>query len=121
MATIRRTLEDARKKPFKFSPEQRERLDQMTDAAIIHAAESDPDGQPLTEDALRRGVAARAVRRTRERTGMTQREFAEQYHFNLRRLQDLEQGRTEPDSALAAYLKLIEHDPKLVKRILDAA
>jgi DNA-binding transcriptional regulator YiaG len=39
----------------------------------------------------------------------------------LRRLQDLEQGRTEPDSALEAYLKLIEHDPKLVKRILDAA
>ncbi|WP_457094978.1 helix-turn-helix domain-containing protein [Microvirga sp. P5_D2] len=121
MATARRTLEDAKKKPFKFSPEQRERLDQMTDAAVTRAAESDPDSHPLTDDELRRGVAARAVRRARERAGMTQREFAKQYHFNLRRLQDLEQGRTEPDSALEGYLKLIEHDPKLVKRILDAA
>jgi putative transcriptional regulator len=121
MATVRRTLEDAKKKPFKFSPEQRERLDQMTDAEVTRAAESDPNSQPLTDDELRRGVAARAVRRARARTGMTQRAFAEQYHFNLRRLQDLEQGRTEPDSALEAYLKLIEHDPKLVKRILEAA
>jgi putative transcriptional regulator len=93
----------------------------MTDAKITHAAKSDPDSRPLTEDELRQGVAARSVRRVRERVGMTQREFAEQYHFNLRRLQDLEQGRTEPDSDLKAYLKLIEHDPKLVKRILDAA
>jgi putative transcriptional regulator len=121
MATVRRTLEDAKKKPFKFSPEQRARLDKMTDEEITRAAESDPDSQPLTDEELQQGVVARTIRRARERTGMTQREFAEQYHINLRRLQDLEQGRTEPDSALAAYLKIIEHDPKLVKRILDAA
>jgi putative transcriptional regulator len=121
MATVRRTIDDAKRKPFKFSPEQRARLDKMSDAEITRAAESDPDSQPLTDNELRQGVAARIVRRARERAEMTQREFAEQYHINLRRLQDLEQGRTEPDSALEAYLKIIEHDPKLVERILDAA
>ena|SRR5215217_8420408 len=121
MATVRRTLEDANRKPFKFSPEQRARLDKMIDEEITRAAESDPDSQPLTDNEWRQGVAARIVRRARERTGMTQRDFAEQYKINLRRLQDLEQGRTELDSALEAYLKIIEHDPKLVKRILDTA
>jgi DNA-binding transcriptional regulator YiaG len=51
---------------------------------------------------------------------MTRRAFAEQGHINLRRVQDLEKGRTESDSALEAHVKIIAHDPKLVKRILNA-
>jgi putative transcriptional regulator len=38
----------------------------------------------------------------------------------VRRMRDLEQGRTRPDSALLAYLRVIDREPEAVKRALDA-
>jgi putative transcriptional regulator len=48
----------------------------------------------------------------------SQRRFAEVYRINVARLRDLEQGRTQPDSAMLAYLTVIEREPKAVARAL---
>lgn len=110
--------------PPRTSPEALARLDAMTDEEITAAALSDPDNPPLTEDELARIAAARRIQRIRARTGLSQTQFADQYRINVARLRDLEQGRSRPDSAMLAYLSVIEQEPELVKRALarsDAA
>ena len=54
----------------------------------------------------------------REKTGLSQSKFAEQYGFNPRTLQDWEQGRVKPDSAVRAYLTVISRDPGAVEKAL---
>ncbi len=61
---------------------------------------------------------ARRVQAVRARTGLSQRQFAEMYRINVGRLRDLEQGRTQPDSAMLAYLAVIEREPEAVRRVL---
>ena len=58
------------------------------------------------------------VRAVREGLGLSQSEFAARYGFSLRTLQEWEQGRSKPDVAVRAYLKVIENDPKAVERAL---
>jgi putative transcriptional regulator len=55
------------------------------------------------------------VGRVREKTGLSQTEFASRYGFNPRSLQDWEQGRRMPDSAARAYLLVIANNPKAVE------
>jgi putative transcriptional regulator len=97
---------------------ERARLDAMTDAEITAAALADPDNPPLTADELARIEAASVVRRVRARTGLSQQRFAARYHINVGRLRDLEQGRTKADSALLAYLAVIDREPEAVGRAL---
>ena len=54
------------------------------------------------------------VRALRSRLGLSQSEFASQYGISLRTLQEWEQGRTSPDSAVRAYLTVIERNPRAV-------
>jgi len=54
----------------------------------------------------------------RARTGLSQDRFAKRYRINVGRLRDLEQGRTRADSALLAYLTVIDREPEAVKRAL---
>jgi len=93
-------------------------LDAMTDEEITAAALSDPDNPPWTEEELERGVSARRVREIRARSGLTQPAFADAYHINLGRLRDLEQGRTRADSAMLAYLAVIDEASETVKKAL---
>ncbi len=58
------------------------------------------------------------VRAIRERAGMSQTEFASRYGFSGRTLQEWEQGRARPDSAVRAYLMVIDRDPAAVQRAL---
>jgi putative transcriptional regulator len=102
----------------KLSKEERARLDAMTDEEITAAAESDPDNPPLTDEELERVRLARRVQSVRARTGLSQRQFAEVYRINVARLRDLEQGRTQPDSAMLAYLAVIAREPEAVERAL---
>lgn len=97
---------------------ERARLDAMGDADIIAAAMADPDNPPLTGAELVRMEAAQLVRRVRARTGLSQNGFAARYRINVGRLRDLEQGRTRPDSALLAYLAVIDREPEAVGRAL---
>jgi putative transcriptional regulator len=97
----------------------RERLESMTDAEITLAAEQDPDNPPLTEAELAKVRSARLVRRVRGRLGLSQAAFAKAYRISTGRLRDLEQGRTQADSALVAYLTVIEKEPDAVRRALS--
>jgi putative transcriptional regulator len=99
---------------------ERARLDATTDADLTAAALADADNPPLSDAELARLAMARRVRDTRLRTGLSQRRFAEVYHINVGRLRDLEQGRTQPDSALLAYLSVIQREPEAVERALLA-
>jgi putative transcriptional regulator len=101
-----------------MSKKARARPDSMTDEEITAAAEADPDNPPLTDEELIRVRLARRVQAVRGRTGLSQRQFAEAYRINVARLRDLEQGRTQPDSALLAYLAVIEREPEAVERAL---
>ena len=91
----------------------------MSAEEIERNARDEPDNPPSTDEELARGVAAREVRRARERTGLSQAKFAQRYRINLARLQDWEQGRFMPDSVALAYLMVIEKHPEAVAQALD--
>ncbi len=106
------------KKPPQLSRDERTRLDALTSAEIEANALSDADNPPMTEEELARAVSARQVRRAREQTGLSQSEFATRFRINVSRLRDLERGRHVADSALLAYLRVIQHAPNVVQKAL---
>lgn len=61
------------------------------------------------------------VKALRKRFKLTQEEFAQRFNLSVARIRDWEQGRSEPDGAVRAYLKVIEREPKAVVRALSAA
>lgn len=91
----------------------------LTDEEIEAAALTDPDCPPMTEEQLTRLKPVTVARSARWRSRMTQQTFAETFGFTLGRLRDLEQGRTQPDSATEAYLRLIQLDADAVKDMLS--
>jgi putative transcriptional regulator len=116
MATVKAHLD--RKKPPRLSKETKARLDTLADEQLIANALADPDNPPLTSKELKRLATARAVQRARAATGLSQSAFARRFQINPARLKDWEQGRTTPDSAALAYLKVIEREQKTVERVL---
>ena len=119
MATVKFKLDLVN--PPRFTDEELQRQNSMTDAEITAAAESDPDNPPLTDAELELVASVQAVRRARAATGLSQDQFAEQFRVKPGRLRDLEQGRTRGDSALLAYLSMVEVEPATVKRLLSLA
>jgi putative transcriptional regulator len=106
-------------KPPALSPKERRALKALTDEQITAAALSDPDNPPLTDAEIDRLTAARIAKRARSKLALTQAEFAKRYHINHGRLRDIEQGRNvRPDTALIAYLRVIEREPDAVLRAL---
>lgn len=65
--------------------------------------------------------AAVDVRAIRKRLGMTQPIFARRFGFGLATVRDWEQGRYQPDRAARSYLVVIEREPDVVQRALQAA
>ena len=61
------------------------------------------------------------VRALRERLGLSQSDFAALFGFNVRSLQDWEQGRRRPEIPIRAYLAVIQRDPQAVIRALRVA
>jgi putative transcriptional regulator len=104
--------------PPQLTREEEARLDAMTDDDINAAALSDPDNPPATDEELMRMATSMSVRRARQRTGLSQTGFARTFRINVARLRDLEQGRTRADSALLAYMAVIEREPEAVRRAL---
>ena len=117
MAIIRYTRDPT--KPYVMSPEELARLDALTDEEITAAAESDPDNPPLTEAEFRQIRAIQTARRARERTRLSQDEFASAYGIEATRLRELEQGDAMPDPVLVAYLALIADDPERARRVVE--
>jgi putative transcriptional regulator len=104
--------------PPELTDAERARLNSMSDAEITAAAMADADNPPLTAEERARIEAAQIVRRTRAHTGLSQDRFAKRYRISVGRLRDLEQGRTKADSALLAYMAVIEREPEAVERAL---
>src|SRR5712691_1787812 len=59
------------------------------------------------------------VKAMRARLRMTQAEFAMRYNPNIARSRERQQGRSQPDGAVRAYLKVIEREPQAVERALS--
>jgi putative transcriptional regulator len=96
-------------------------IPEMSDAEVLAAAKSDPDAQPLTAAQIRKLKRVPAVKRLRWQLGLTQPEFADRFEIPIGTLRDWEQGRSEPDQAACAYLKVIAAKPELVGRALKAS
>lgn len=58
------------------------------------------------------------VHAVREKSGLSQSEFAARYGFSVRTLQEWEQGRALPDGAVRAYLIVIDRNPDAVRQAL---
>ena len=61
------------------------------------------------------------VRAIRGKLGMTQKEFAQQFWFDVNTLRDWEHRRSVPLGHLRAYLLVIGRAPKAVQKALRAA
>jgi putative transcriptional regulator len=94
------------------------RLGAMTDEAVVAAALSDPDAQPLTAEQLAKMRRVSRVKVLRQRLGMTQAEFAQAFHLLITTLRDWEQHRSTPDAPARALLLAIERDPEAMRRLL---
>ena len=106
--------------PPKLSEVAAARMNAMTPAEIEANAATDIDNPPLTDIELARMAAARLAKAARDRSGLSQAQFAARYHINVSRLRDLERGRfRQPDSALVAYLSVIKFDPDAVLRAIE--
>ena len=105
-------------KPFKASGAEAGRLAAMTEDQVEAAALADPDNPPLDAARLHRMALGREVRSIRQKTGLSQPQFAARYHIGLARLRDYEQARSEPDFPLLAYLRLIADYPEIAQSLV---
>lgn len=94
------------------------RFDAMTGEQRTEAARSDPDAQPLTASDVKRMKRTPQSKVIRRALSLTQEEFATRYGIPLGTLRDWEQGRSEPDQATRAYLRVIARDPEGVLKAL---
>jgi putative transcriptional regulator len=102
----------------RFTDKERTRLKGVSDAEADAPALADPDNPPLSDRQLRRMALAREVRLVREKTGLSQPQFASRFHIGLARLRDFEQARSEPDFVVRVFLRMIEEDPGKAERLV---
>jgi putative transcriptional regulator len=86
---------------------------------VSAAARRDPDARPIAEEEFRTARRVPRVKTLRRALALTQEEFAARYHIPLGTLRDWEQGRSEPDQPVRAYLTVIARDPDGVRRALE--
>ena len=103
---------------FRFTDKERKRLKDVSDTEAEARALADLDNPPLSEQQLRRMVLAREVRLVREKTGLSQPQFAARFHIGLARLRDFEQARSEPDFVVRVFLRMIQEDPGKAERLV---
>jgi len=58
------------------------------------------------------------VKAIRSRFGLTQAAFATRFGFDLRAVENWEQGRRQPERPARAFLRVIEREPEAVLRAL---
>jgi putative transcriptional regulator len=103
---------------FRFTDKERKRLKDVSEAKAEAQAAADVDNPPLSEQQLRRMALAREVRLVREKTGLSQPQFAARFHIGLARLRDFEQARSEPDFVVRVFLRMIQEDPGRAERLV---
>ena len=55
----------------------------------------------------------------RKKLKLSQREFSVLYHINIETLRKWEQGQRDPDTISRAYLKCIQNNPVLIKKLVN--
>jgi putative transcriptional regulator len=88
------------------------RIAKNTDLAVLAV-----DLRALNVRLLRRSAITEPgawIAAVRERSNLSQRDFADRLGFDLRTLQNWEQGRNRPDSAVVSLIRLFEREPALV-------
>lgn len=96
-----------------------EAFDRLSDEEALALAESDQDAPPTSVADLQKFQRVVNVKEVRKQLAMTQEEFASAFQLSLATLRDWEQARTQPDQAARTLLKVIAHDPELVKEALS--
>lgn len=84
----------------------------------IPADPNDPEDFPVSVAALERAHMGRRIRILRHHLAMTQEQFAAAYGIPLANLRQYEIARHMPPPAVRAYLKVIEAEPEVVKRVV---
>ena len=84
----------------------------------IPADPNDPEDRDVSVAALKRARVGRRFRILRHKLGMTQEQFAATYAIPLHSLRQYEMARYMPPPATRAYLKVIENEPEMVKRVV---
>ncbi len=59
------------------------------------------------------------IRALRAKLNLSQSQFAKRFGFNLKTLQDFEQGRSTPGGSTRILLSVIEHMPSAVSGAID--
>jgi putative transcriptional regulator len=59
------------------------------------------------------------VRAVRARTALKRKEFADRYRLDPRAVEQWEQGRRRPERGTEMYLRLIDHDPERMAKMVS--
>jgi len=112
-----RVFPDGREEPF---PDPGP-LPHLTEEEINAAALTDPDNPPRTPEREKHLKRVPRVKVMRRALRLTQEEFAARFRIALGTLRDWEQGKTEPDQAARAYLRVIARIPEAVAAALNGS
>jgi putative transcriptional regulator len=115
-----RVLPDGTTEPFPPDRTDWQTVRAMSDAEVEALAQSDPDNPPMTPQREARLKRVPQVKVMRRAMGLTQEDFATRFRIPLGSLRDWEQGKSEPDQAVRAYLTVIARDPEAVTRALQS-
>jgi putative transcriptional regulator len=76
----------------------------------IRALKSDRIGRRFTTESF-------PIFRAREKSGLSQSQFASLLGVSIRTLQDWEQGRREPSGAAKTLIRIAELEPKVLRKV----
>lgn len=84
----------------------------------IPADPNDPEDFDVSVADLERANMGQRFRILRHRLSMTQEQFAAAFGIPAANLKQYEMGRHMPPPAVRAYLKVIEAEPEMVRRVM---
>jgi putative transcriptional regulator len=95
-------------------------LDELTEAEIRTAANSDSENPLLSNEELQSMRPVPDPKTIRKRLRLTQEQFALQFQVPLGTLRDWEQGAKQPEAAARTLLRVIERNPSAVLEALKS-
>ena len=104
-----------------YPAHQAQLLDALTRGSGSGLARHDPDDPPSTHAELDRGIAARKLRLTPEKTDLSQSSSPSATASTSRGCATSSRAAPMPDSAFLAYIRAINREPEAVERALNAA
>ena len=84
----------------------------------LPADPNDPEDRDVSAAGLERADMGRRFRVLRHRLGLSQTEFAAAFGIPVANLRQYEMARHMPPPAVRSYLKVIEAEPDIVRRVV---